>query len=98
MSRGRVTGRTIDILEKEGLADAINEIAVVLDGHGLEKHGQRRWMGLEYEELSRKLEGHLARPGFDHDSGCLHMAHAGSRLLMMLATLVHSFNVPNAAE
>lgn len=90
MSSGKVTGRTIRILEEEGLADAINEVALVLDGHGFDKHGTRKWMSLEYERLQDKFERHLARPGFDNDSGCLHLAHAGSRLLMMLRTVLHS--------
>lgn len=96
--RGKITGRTIRILEDEGLADAVNEIAIVLDGHGFQKHGARKWMSLEYDQLEDKLSRHLARPGFDHDSGCLHLAHAGSRLLMMLRTMLHTLEYDRAAE
>ena len=96
--RNKLTGRTIRILEEEGLADAVNEIATVLSGHGLEKHGNRKWMQLEYRSLHDKLQRHMRSPGFDDDSGCLHMAHAGSRLLMIITTMLHTPEYERAAE
>lgn len=70
--------------EREGLLGALESVAEVLDGHGLEKHGVQRWRQLSWLQLAEKFERHRGSVGREKESGHLHGAHAVTRLLMLL--------------
>ena len=80
----RINGRTIRILESEGLAQALNLACEVLDGHGVQKHGTRRWSGVKYLQHLRKGVRHAMAVGDDKESKLPHTAHAVVRMLMLL--------------
>ena len=84
MKSDKLSHDTIVILEIEGLAPALNEIAVLLIGHGLKKHGHRKWEKLTATELRQKARRHLKKEGRDIESGRLHITHGATRSLMFL--------------
>lgn len=82
----RVTGASQDILEAEGLTDAVNVLCAVLRGNGAGKYPARNWLRVSGEEHAHKCLGHLSRAGaLDAESGLPHEAHAAARALMALA-------------
>ncbi len=87
-SQGReaITGASECIFEAEGLADAVNVVALVLSGNGKDKYPHKNWMRVSHEEHAHKCAGHIRRAGAtDDDSGLPHEAHAAARALMALA-------------
>jgi hypothetical protein len=84
----RITGATQDILESEGLTDAVNIVGEVLRGTGAGKYAARHWMGLTASEHREKCCGHMAQRGDDRESGLPHEAHAAARALMALAIVL----------
>lgn len=85
MNRNRINGQTIRILEEEGLGPAVNLVGKLLDGHGSQKHGHKRWSQLRYLQLLRKCVRHMMSEGRDDESGEYHSAHGVARALMVLA-------------
>lgn len=81
----RITGATIDILEREGLAPALNEAANVMNGHGLDKHGFKQWTFQSLETQEEKCIRHISHGGTDEESGLLSSAHAIVRALFKCA-------------
>lgn len=85
----RIHPRTINILESEGLARAMNCVGRVLDGEGLHKHGSRRWSAKRSREHERKAIKHLCTEGIDENgSGEPHAANGAARALMLLALIL----------
>ena len=69
MSDEKISPDAILILELEGLAPAVNEVGALLRGHGLSKHGHRRWKKLSKKKLRKKGVRHLKHQGIDEESG-----------------------------
>ena len=72
-------------------SDAVEEILKVLN-HGRDKHGDRAWeTGSNYSKHFAALMRHAWKwwrktdGGIDPESGLSHLAHAGARLLFLLA-------------
>ena len=81
----RVHPRTLDILEAEGLAPALNAVGDVLRGEGLSKYPPRNWKRVARDEHLTKCNRHIVTPGIDHGgSERPHTANAVARLLMVL--------------
>jgi hypothetical protein len=74
---------TIEALEREGLADAVNALGRVLNGDGAAKHGVQGWRDRSREHHRKKAHAHLDSDGLDDDSGEPGAAHAALRALMM---------------
>jgi hypothetical protein len=81
----RITGATIEILEREGLAAALNEAAKVMAGHGNDKHGFKRWTFQDIETHREKCVRHISQGGKDAESGLLSSAHGVVRALFKAA-------------
>lgn len=85
MSADKLSPDAIAILELEGLGPALNEVAALLIGHGLKKHGHQKWTALTSDELQEKARRHLARHDRDLSSGKHHVVHGAARSLMLVA-------------
>lgn len=71
---------------REGLSAALLEVTRLFNGHGLEKHGPKKWRGVPWSEIRASLNRHRAAGSgaIDAGSGLPHRAHAISRELMLL--------------
>lgn len=85
----RVHPRTIDIIEEEGLARALNCVGRVLAGTGRGKHGIRKWARFRSREHERKAIRHLCTEGLDEGgSNEPHAANGVARALFLLALIL----------
>lgn len=73
-------------LRREGMDRAVLDVADLLDGHGLQKHGVRRWRKLTIHTIRAHCIRHLEEGCFDRDpqSGQLHAVHGAARALQLV--------------
>lgn len=78
-----ISQQTIDTLTREGLADALNEAARVMDQDGAAKYGVQGWRRLPTLLHVEKCKGHIDQTELDPDSGLEPGAHAVIRALIV---------------
>ena len=81
----KISAKTIEILEAEGLGGALNVVGEVLALHGLRKHGAQAWKQLPYHTLFEKAVRHISTNGIDSGSKRPHTANGSIRTLMLLS-------------
>lgn len=87
----KIHPRTLDILEEEGLAPAVNTVGDVLRTLGRSKNGFRGWVAKRSRYHERKAIRHLSTEGLDDEpggSGLPHAAHGAARALMLLGKVL----------
>lgn len=77
--------QAIDLLEREGLADAVLTVCRLLSIDD-KPETRQRWTKLEWNELFIKAADHLTKAGeVDDDTGFDHAVNATARALMLIS-------------
>lgn len=79
----QISQETIETLTREGLADALNEAARVMNVDGAEKYGFQGWRRVPMLTNVEKCKRHIDHTELDPDSGLEPGAHAVIRALIV---------------